>query len=43
MGQNRRNVETVTDFADGRNFVRLHRDILLPPAICEAVFGDLRQ
>lgn len=37
MGQKRRNVEAVTDFADGRHFVRLHRDILLPGAVCEAV------
>jgi hypothetical protein len=37
MGQNRKNVEAVTDFADGRHFVRLHRDILLPAAVCEAV------
>lgn len=37
MGQQQRNVEAVTDFADGRHFVRLHRDILLPAAVCEAV------
>jgi hypothetical protein len=37
MGQKQRNVEAVTDFADGRHFIRLHRDILLPPAVCEAV------
>src|SRR5262249_18046681 len=37
MGQNRKNVEAVTDFADNRHFVRLHRDILLPAAACEAV------
>ncbi len=37
MGQNRKNVEAVTDFADNRHFVRLHRDILLPPAVCDAV------
>lgn len=37
MGQKSRNVEAVTDFADGRHFIRLHRDILLPPAVCEAV------
>ena len=37
MGQSRKNVEAVTDFADNRHFVRLHRDILLPPAVCEAV------
>ncbi len=37
MGQKQRNVEAVTDFADGRHFIRLHRDILLPPEVCEAV------
>jgi hypothetical protein len=37
MGQRRNNVEAVTDFADGRHFIRLHRDILLPPSVCEAV------
>lgn len=37
MGQKRRNVEAVTDYADNRHFLRLHRDILLPAAICEAV------
>jgi hypothetical protein len=37
MGQRRRNVEAVTDYADGRHFIRLHRDILLPAAACEAV------
>lgn len=37
MGQKQRNVEAVTDFADGRHFLRLHRDILLPPHVCEAV------
>lgn len=37
MGQKRRNVEAVTDFADGRHFIRLHRDILLPAETCEAV------
>lgn len=37
MGQKRRNVEAVTDFADGRHFIRLHRDILLPASVCEAV------
>jgi hypothetical protein len=37
MGQKTRNVEAVTDFADGRHFVRLHRDIVLPAAVCEAV------
>lgn len=37
MGHSRKNIETVTDFADGRHFIRLHRDILLPAAVCEAV------
>jgi hypothetical protein len=37
MGQNSKNVEAVTDFADGRHFIRLHRDILLPAAVCDAV------
>ena len=37
MGQNRKNIEAVTDYADGRHFLRLHRDILLPADICEAV------
>ena len=37
MGQKRRNVEAVTDFADNRHFVRLHRDIPLPATVCEAV------
>jgi hypothetical protein len=37
MGQKRRNVEAVTDYADNRHFLRLHRDILLPAAVCEAV------
>lgn len=37
MGQKQRNVEAVTDFADGRHFIRLHRDILLPANVCEAV------
>jgi hypothetical protein len=37
MGRRTRNVEAVTDFADGTHFVRLHRDIVLPPAVCEAV------
>lgn len=37
MGRKVRNVEAVTDFADGSHFIRLHRDILLPAAVCEAV------
>jgi len=37
MGQSRKNVEAVTDFADNTHFVRLHRDIVLPAAPCEAV------
>jgi hypothetical protein len=30
-------VEAVTDYADGQHFIRLHRDVLLPAAACEAV------
>jgi len=37
MGEKVKNVEAVTDFADNRHFIRLHRDILLPAAVCEAV------
>src|SRR5271154_1018307 len=37
MGRNSKNVEAVTDFADNQHFIRLHRDILLPAAVCEAV------
>jgi hypothetical protein len=37
MGQKSKNVEAVTDFADNRHFIRLHRDILLPAEACEAV------
>jgi hypothetical protein len=37
MGAKTRNIETVTDFADNRHFIRLHRDILLPAHVCEAV------
>ncbi len=37
MGEKRRNIEAVTDFADGRHFIRLHRDISLPASVCEAV------
>jgi len=37
MGQSRKNVEAVTDYADNRHFIRLHRDIALPAAVCEAV------
>ncbi|AWM40152.1 hypothetical protein GobsT_14160 [Gemmata obscuriglobus] len=37
MGQKQKNVETVTDYADGRHFLRLHRDIVLPATACEAV------
>jgi hypothetical protein len=37
MGQKSKNVEAVTDFADNRHFVRLHRDIVLPPEVCDAV------
>jgi len=41
MGQKRRNVEAVTDFADNRHFIRLHRDIILPAAVCDAVRRNL--
>jgi hypothetical protein len=37
MGQKVKNVEAVTDFADNRHFIRLHRDILLPAEVCDAV------
>ena len=37
MGQKRKNIEAVTDFAHNRHFLRLHRDILLPAEVCEAV------
>jgi hypothetical protein len=37
MGSSKKNVEAVSDFADNRHFIRLHRDILLPAAACEAV------
>ena len=37
MGSSVKNVEAVTDFADNRHFLRLHRDILLPAEVCEAV------
>ena len=37
MGQRVRNIEAVTDFADNRHFLRLHRDVLLPAPVCEAV------
>jgi hypothetical protein len=37
MGQKQKNVEAVTDYADGRHFIRLHRDIVLPAPACEAV------
>jgi hypothetical protein len=37
MGQKVKNVEAVTDYADNRHFIRLHRDILLPAVACEAV------
>jgi hypothetical protein len=41
MGSKSKNVEAVTDYADNRSFVRLHRDILLPTAVCEAVRRNL--
>jgi hypothetical protein len=37
MGKKSKNVEAVTDFADNQHFIRLHRDIVLPPTVCEAV------
>jgi hypothetical protein len=37
VGAKRRNVEAVTDYADNRHFIRLHRDVALPPEVCEAV------
>jgi hypothetical protein len=37
MGQRVKNVEAVTDFADDRHFIRLHRDIVLPAEVCDAV------
>src|SRR5262245_9509157 len=37
MGQRVKNIEAVTDYADNRHYVRLHRDILLPAEVCEAV------
>lgn len=37
MGKKVRNVEAVTDYADGTHFIRLHRDVVLPAAVCEAV------
>jgi hypothetical protein len=37
MGQKVKNIEAVTDYADNRHFIRLHRDILLPAEVCEAV------
>jgi hypothetical protein len=43
MGAEVKNVEAVTDYADNRHFIRLHRDILLPAEICEAVRRHLSQ
>lgn len=37
MGQNVNNVELVTDYSEGRSFIRLHRDIVLPDEICESI------
>jgi hypothetical protein len=37
MGRKVKNVEAVTDFADNQHFIRLHRDIVVPPEVCEAV------
>ena len=37
MGQKVRNIEAVTDYADNRHYLRLHRDVLLPAAVCRPV------
>src|ERR1700720_1145096 len=37
MGARSKNVEAVTDFADNRHFIRLHRDIIVPAGVCEAI------
>jgi hypothetical protein len=37
MGRKTKNVEAVTDYANGQHFIRLHRDIVLPAAACEAI------
>ncbi len=37
MGAKRKNFELVTDYADGRNFIRLHRDIELPEDVCNTI------
>lgn len=41
MGQKVKNVEAVTDFADNRHFIRLHRDIILPAPVCDSVRRNL--
>lgn len=43
MGASVKNVEAVTDYADNRHFIRLHRDILLPAEVCEAVRRHLSE
>jgi hypothetical protein len=43
MGQSVKNVEAVTDYADNRHFIRLHRDVLLPAEVCEAVRRHLSE
>jgi hypothetical protein len=37
MGKKVKNIEAVTDYADNTHFIRLHRDIVLPAEICQAV------
>ncbi len=37
MGKRVKNVEAVTDYAENQHFLRLHRDIVLPASVCEAV------
>ena len=37
MGKKVKNIEAVTDYAENLHFIRLHRDIVLPAEICQAV------
>jgi hypothetical protein len=37
MGAKRKNLEAVTDYADDTHFIRLHRDIIVPAPVCEAI------
>lgn len=37
MGQKRKNLEAVTDYADDTHFIRLHRDIVVPATVCESI------